>query len=301
MNMVPCPSRLSPQSPASQPSSLRDLRERHDAACGGNSGTAPRLSDVIIDRTNGQMATNVADSAGGSVMRTLRYGQRTLWLWRRPSWGASPPPARTASPRATWSRSLLMRPSSRWNSRGRISSEVARRRVAPPTPLPAYVIPRDTVMVGKQGTFSCALLTTAKGDTTEGWIPTAALAPAPPTRPAPDAWVGHWRTGDQYLTISAAPTGLLHVRGEATSGSHDPDRVRRGGINLGQVEGTVAPQGNLLAFTEGDNGMTLPFSDTAPYACRIKMQRAGPFLWAWENGCGGVGVSFIGAYTRTPR
>lgn len=165
----------------------------------------------------------------------------------------------------------------------------------------AYAVPHDAVVVtGTQNAFSCALLTTAKGSTTEDWLPTAALARVPPTQPAPAAWVGRWRTGDQYLTVLAAPSGLLHVKGEATFGSHDPERVRRGAINTGDVEGTVAPQGNLLAFTEGDNGRTLPFSDADPYACRIRMRLAGPFLWAWENGCGGVGVSFIGAYARTP-
>jgi hypothetical protein len=167
----------------------------------------------------------------------------------------------------------------------------------------AYALPGDTVVViGTQDALSCALLTTAKGVTTEGWLITAALmlVPVPATQPAADAWVGHWRTQDQYLTISAAPGGLLPVTGEATFGSHDPERVRRGAINTGEVEGTVAPQGNLLAFTEGDNGRTLPFSDADPYACRIRMRLAGPFLWAWENGCGGVGVSFIGAYLHTP-
>jgi hypothetical protein len=38
-----------------------ELRERHDAACGGDPGTEPRLFEVIVDRTNGQMATNTAD------------------------------------------------------------------------------------------------------------------------------------------------------------------------------------------------------------------------------------------------
>ena len=62
----------------------------------------------------------------------------------------------------------------------------------------------------------------------------------------------------------------------------------------------MAPQAKLLTFTEGHNGRTLPFSDADPYACRIRMRLAGPVLWAWENGGGGVGVSFIGAYARTP-
>ena len=107
------------------------------------------------------------------------------------------------------------------------------------------------------------------------------------------------RRETSFLRFLPRPPVLLHVKGEATFGSHDPDRVRRGAVNLGEVEGTVGLQGNLLAFTQGDNGRTLPFSDADPYACRIRMRLAGPFLWAWENGCGGMDVSFIGAYART--
>lgn len=40
-----------------------ELRERHDATCGGDPGTEPRLFEVIVDRMNGQMATNAADPA----------------------------------------------------------------------------------------------------------------------------------------------------------------------------------------------------------------------------------------------
>ena len=44
-----------------------ELRERHDAKCGGDPGSAPRLFDVIVDRRNGQMATDAADPADGGM------------------------------------------------------------------------------------------------------------------------------------------------------------------------------------------------------------------------------------------
>ncbi len=44
-----------------------ELRERHDAKCGGDPGTAPRLFDVIVDRQNGQMATDASDPADGGM------------------------------------------------------------------------------------------------------------------------------------------------------------------------------------------------------------------------------------------
>ena len=270
-------------------------------ACGGDPGAAPRL--FIVNRTSDQMAKVATDPAdGGMRMLPMRVARAlaaaaaitgSATAARADCLAASDleqvvPYAATVS---------LQQPRTYFVRGGEVPGCPAD---TPACRAHAYAVPRDTVVVtGTQGAFSCALLPTAKGNTTEGWLPSAALAPAVPTQPAPDAWVGHWRTGDQSLTISASSSGLLHVKGEATFGSHDPDRVRRGAVNLGEVEGTVEPQGNLLAFTQGDNGRTLPFSDADPYACRIRMRLAGPFLWAWENGCGGMGVSFIGAYART--
>ena len=44
-----------------------ELREHHGGKCGGDPGTAPRLFDVIVDRTNGQMASDAADPADGGM------------------------------------------------------------------------------------------------------------------------------------------------------------------------------------------------------------------------------------------
>lgn len=164
----------------------------------------------------------------------------------------------------------------------------------------AYVVPGDIVVVtGTRDAYACAWLTNQKGTTTENWLPITALKMLPAAVPSPVDWVGHWKTGEQDITILRAGSGQLAVKGEATFGAHDPDRVKRGAVNDGEVEGTAAPQGNLLAFNQGEDNKTLLFSDADDSACRIRMQLAGPYLWAWEQGCGGMGVSFDGVYART--
>lgn len=144
-------------------------------------------------------------------------------------------------------------------------------------------------------------LTNPKGTTTNNYLPVAALRMLPATEPALDEWVGHWKTGEQDITISNAASGQLAVEGTATFGAHDPDRVKRGAVNTGEVSGIAAPQGNRLAFNQGDDGKTLPFNEADDNACRIRMDRVGPYLWAWEQGCGGMGVSFDGVYARARR
>ena len=166
----------------------------------------------------------------------------------------------------------------------------------------AYVVPNDQVIVtGTFGAYGCAWLTNSKGVTTQNWLPIAALRMVPPAGPALEDWTGHWRTGEQDITITRAAGDQLTVKGQATYGRFDPERVKRGAVNDGEVDGTTEPQGNRLAFNEGDNNKTLPFSDADENACRIRMSLAGPYLLAWEDRCGGVGVSFDGVYARIAR
>ena len=166
----------------------------------------------------------------------------------------------------------------------------------------AYVVPNDQVIVtGTPGAYACAWLTSPKGVTSRNWLPASALRMVPPADPALEDWTGHWRTGEQDITITHAAGGQLTVKGQATYGRFDPERVKRGAVNDGEVEGTTAPKGNRLAFNQGDNNETLPFSDADENACKIRMSLAGPYLWAWEDRCGGAGVSFDGVYTRVGR
>ena len=166
----------------------------------------------------------------------------------------------------------------------------------------AYAVPNDPVIVtGTLGAYSCAWLTNPQGVTTRSWLPTSALQPVPSVSPSLEAWTGHWRTGEQDIIITRAAAGQLAVKGQATYGRFDQERVKRGAVNDGAVEGTTAPKGNRLAFNQGDNNDTLPFSDTDKNACKIRMSLVGPYLWAWEDRCGGAGVTFDGVYTRIAR
>jgi hypothetical protein len=163
----------------------------------------------------------------------------------------------------------------------------------------AYVVPNDQVIVtGTPGAYACAWLTNPKGVTTRNWLPAAALRTVPASDPTLDNWAGHWRTGEQDITITRSGGGQLTVKGQATYGRFDPERVKRGAVNDGEVVGTTAPQGNRLAFNQGDNNKTLPFNDADENICKIKMNLVGPYLWALESGCGGAGVSFDGVYAR---
>ena len=166
----------------------------------------------------------------------------------------------------------------------------------------AYAVPNDQVIVtGTPGVYACAWITNPKGVTSRNWLPTTALRMLPAADPALEDWTGHWRTGEQDITITSTAGGQLTVKGEATFGRFDPERVKRGDVNEGEIEGTTLPQGNRLAFNQGDDNKTLPFSDANEDMCRIRMTLSGPYLWAWENGCGGAGVSFDGVYARIAR
>ncbi len=46
-----------------------DVFERHDATCGGDPGTQPRLFSFIVDRQTGEMATTALDPDGLQYVR----------------------------------------------------------------------------------------------------------------------------------------------------------------------------------------------------------------------------------------
>jgi hypothetical protein len=165
----------------------------------------------------------------------------------------------------------------------------------------AFLVPGDTVIVsGTRGGFACATYVNAKGLTRAGWLPTVALRvePEQPTVRMAD-WIGTWTAPEQQITIKAGRGGALDVEGEATYGALDPERVKRGAINLGQVSGSARPAGAILAFAMGDNEKTLAFDKGGEFDCRIRLRLVGSFLLAEDNyRCGGANVSFAGAYRR---
>lgn len=111
-------------------------------------------------------------------------------------------------------------------------------------------------------------------------------------------WLGHWQSGaEQFITIEQAGN-QLEISGEATWGMFDPERVARGGVNVGDFSATARPKKGALSFTAGDGGNTLPYASDSD-SCSIRMWLAGEFLVALDNNlCGGMNVTFTGFYAR---
>jgi hypothetical protein len=92
----------------------------------------------------------------------------------------------------------------------------------------------------------------------------------------------------------------VRVSGIATWGGGDPQRVKRGAVNTGELEGTFKPQDQVLAIGY-DPGQTdfPPAENAAPEICAAKLELYGRYLIVEDNGrCGGLNVSFNGLYIR---
>jgi hypothetical protein len=124
----------------------------------------------------------------------------------------------------------------------------------------------------------------------EGWVESAALRRVALTPPKAADWLGGWSGWESEIDITRGTRpGTFHLGGNATWGSHDPDRVKRGGVNFGMFSADLPePKGNALAL-----------ADSEEPDCRIALKLLGPYLVASDNGrCGGMNVSFGGVYRR---
>ena len=108
----------------------------------------------------------------------------------------------------------------------------------------AYLLAGDPVILGKtQGVYREVSFTGPTGTLTEGYMPSSALKPWT----APALWTGHWVRDEGDITIKPGKrAGTYAISGEATYGAHDPDRVKRGGVNIGNIDGEAAPVNGLL-------------------------------------------------------
>lgn len=163
----------------------------------------------------------------------------------------------------------------------------------------AYLVPGNRVIVGaSRGEFVCVDYIGPKGADRAGWLPATAILRESQGPVAQAEWLGTWARDEALITIKAGKAGELVLRGDATFGAHDPDRVRRGGVNVGEIEGTRAPDGPNLAFAMGTDA-TLPVEKAEEGDCKVWMRRLGPYLLVDDNNnCGGMNVSFRGAYTK---
>jgi hypothetical protein len=167
--------------------------------------------------------------------------------------------------------------------------------------LASYLVPGDRVLTGDRvGGFRCVFYRPANGRETSGFLPEAALVDQPTSSPALADWADRWvRDDEASITIKVKGVALA-LRGDATWGAHDPERVRRGGVNTGDIDAVARPRGNLLAIGSGYDGASPP-DVTKVDDCRARFRLFGPYLWVEDNtGCGGMNVTFTGVYSRQP-
>lgn len=170
-----------------------------------------------------------------------------------------------------------------------------------------FVVPEDEVLAlpPREGlactTFIAPGAKKAKGvyPETNGYLPAGALTPVRIEPPATAAWLGTWtRSAEAEITILPGLRGQLMVKGEATFGALDPGRIKRGAVNMGELEGQAAPRGNMLALGEGYDGTKSLYDDDRT-DCKARLRLYGRYLVVEDNlGCGGMNVSFSGIYIR---
>jgi len=167
--------------------------------------------------------------------------------------------------------------------------------------LRAYVMPGDEVLVDlTDAAYVCAFFKSQGGTETRGWLPRASLelvAPAPaPAR----QWDGNWQRDREARIVIKSHGDEVEVSGSAMWGGYDPERVRRGGVHVGELSGTGRPRGQTLAIGyDPDRSSFPPAQDQAPDACAAKLDLYGRYLVVEDNrGCGGINVSFTGTYVR---
>ena len=100
------------------------------------------------------------------------------------------------------------------------------------------------------------------------------------------------RPSGQEIRIHRGTGARIVVTGDATFGSNDPARVRRGAVNVGEVAATVAVEAGTVAFAIGEDGATRAFDTKGPEGadlCRVRLWRLGGYLIAADNMmCGGM-------------
>jgi hypothetical protein len=158
----------------------------------------------------------------------------------------------------------------------------------------AFVLPGDLLVAteSKGGFTQVTYVAPGHSDPTKGWIETAGLSARATPVPRPQSWIGSWSSWDETIQIAAGKRrGTLKVSGSALWGGRDPERVARGGVHIGEIDGEVpAPRSDRLNYTD---------DETDADSCHVAMRLLGPYLLVEDNNrCGGANVSFAGVYRR---
>lgn len=167
----------------------------------------------------------------------------------------------------------------------------------------AYLVAGDVVILsGRRGPHVCATYSGARDGTDRtGWLPAQSLAEEPTDAPALASWFGTWTRAEARIRLEPATTpGTVAVRGDATWGADDPERMRRGGVHTGEIEGTATPADGAARFAMGEDA-SVPVETADAFACKVWLRRLGPWLLVDDNlACGGANVTFRGVYRRRP-
>lgn len=171
----------------------------------------------------------------------------------------------------------------------------------------SFVVPGDLVLAGPDmEDFACATYISPdvrrvrnQFRDTIGFLPLSALTEVKTETPDVQDWFGTWhRSAEAEIWINRYIPGKLKIGGWATYGALDPERVKRGAVNIGDLDAIIDnPKGNMIAIGEGYDG-TKPFGDDRS-ECRARLRLFGPYLVVEDNGgCGGNNVRFTGVYMR---
>jgi hypothetical protein len=184
------------------------------------------------------------------------------------------------------------------------------RKGAPQCPSPAnacklrsYLVSGDEVLTNAtDDSYVCARFKSKSLIERVAYLPHRALEIVPSQEPSIAMWDGTWRRDSEAEIVIKSHDNEIEVSGNATWGGNDPERVKRGGVNTGELEGTGKPRGQVLAIGyDPDQSDFPPAENAAPDVCAAKLELFGRYLIVDDNGrCGGVNVSFKGLYVRSP-
>lgn len=167
----------------------------------------------------------------------------------------------------------------------------------------AYLVAGDPVILGeRRGTFLCATYRGGKEDALAhtGWVPADAVMLEPAAPITAEGWLGTWKRAEAEIRVTPGTKPNTLSFGEATWGLGDPERVRRGGVHMGEFTGTIAPAGDAASFAVGESA-TLPVRNGGEYDFKVWLRRLGPWLVVDDNlACGGANVTFRGVYRKRP-
>lgn len=189
------------------------------------------------------------------------------------------------------------------------------------------------VAVQADGAFTYVEFTGSTGKPIAGAVESRLLERLEPARPSLQDWVGHWAdTDEKDIVVSRTDDpSVLGFVGQALWGSHDPARVKNGGVNQGQFAAYGKPVGEWGGFVadldraaeevaeDGGRAARLPAiahqegldtywtryfpaesGASDDWRCRASFRLLGPYLIVYTPLflCGGMNVTFTGIYRR---